>query len=508
MNIKEAKEEIKNAMKAYLSKDEFGTYEIPTEKQRPVFLMGPPGIGKTAIMEQIAKELGVGLLSYSMTHHTRQSALGLPFIVHKQYSDRNYEISEYTMSEIIAAVYDKIEQTGVKEGILFLDEINCVSETLAPAMLQFLQYKIFGRHKVPDGWIVVTAGNPPEYNNSVREFDIATWDRLKRIDVEPDYVVWKEYALNCGVHPAVITYLDIKKEDFYSIESTVGGKSFVTARGWDDLSTMMKLYEKKNIPVKERLISQYLQKERVAKDFAVYYDLFKKYREDYHVEEILEGKATKKTVFRAQKAKFDERLSLIGLILDAVNARIRDFTVHEASMKRLVAMLREIGNQCRETDKDGILAEMETMQQKETAHMKRKSTAGTLSTFDKKVTYTLISILKELEKDVAVSSATSGEEAYERIKKSYAEKLNALKQNAVALKSNLENIFAFAEQSFGDGQEILIFVTELTIHSDSAMFINRYGCDAYFTHNKELLFYERQKELIAQIDELTFDEML
>ena len=213
-------------------------------------------------------------------------------------------------------------------------------------------------------------------------------------------------------------------------------------------------------------------------------------------------------MFRAQKAKFDERLSLIGLILDAVNARIRDFTVHEASMKRLVAMLREIGNQCRETDKDGILAEMETMQQKETAHMKRKSTAGTLSTFDKKVTYTLISILKELEKDVAVSSATSGEEAYERIKKSYAEKLNALKQNAVALKSNLENIFAFAEQSFGDGQEILIFVTELTIHSDSAMFINRYGCDAYFTHNKELLFYERQKELIAQIDELTFDEML
>ena len=86
-----------------------------------------------------------------------------------------------TMSEIIASVYDMIETTGNKEGILFLDEINCVSETLAPAMLQFLQYKIFGRHTVPKGWIVVTAGNPPEYNNSVREFDIVTWDRLKRI---------------------------------------------------------------------------------------------------------------------------------------------------------------------------------------------------------------------------------------------------------------------------------------------------------------------------------------
>ena len=115
------------------------------------------------------------------------------------------------MSEIIASVYDMMESTGVKEGILFLDEINCVSETLAPAMLQFLQYKIFGRHRVPGGWIVVTAGNPPEYNNSVREFDIVTWDRLKRIDVEPDYEAWKEYASRKRTHPAILTYLDILK---------------------------------------------------------------------------------------------------------------------------------------------------------------------------------------------------------------------------------------------------------------------------------------------------------
>ena len=58
-------------------------------------------------------------------------------------------ITEYTMSEIIASVYEYIEQTGKKEGILFIDEINCVSETLAPAMLQFLQNKTFGTHKVP-----------------------------------------------------------------------------------------------------------------------------------------------------------------------------------------------------------------------------------------------------------------------------------------------------------------------------------------------------------------------
>lgn len=114
MNIKEAKEQIKNAMTAYFTKDETGGYAIPVEKQRPVFLMGPPGIGKTAIMEQVASEMGVGLLSYSMTHHTRQSALGLPFIVHKNYGGKEYDVSEYTMSEIISAVYDLMENTGVK----------------------------------------------------------------------------------------------------------------------------------------------------------------------------------------------------------------------------------------------------------------------------------------------------------------------------------------------------------------------------------------------------------
>lgn len=105
----------------------------------------------------------------------------------------------------------------INEGILFLDEINCVSETLAPSMLRFLQYKIGGRHKIPHGWIVVTVGNPPEYNNSVREFDIVTWDRMKRVDIEPDYDVWKEYAYKKGVHASIITYLDIKKSDFYKI---------------------------------------------------------------------------------------------------------------------------------------------------------------------------------------------------------------------------------------------------------------------------------------------------
>ena len=160
MNIKQAKEEIKHTVQAYLSKDAFGEYKIPAVRQRPVLLIGPPGIGKTQIMEQIARECEIGLVAYTITHHTRQIAVGLPFIKEEQYDGKTYSVTEYTMSEIIASVYRKIEEGGRKEGILFIDEINCVSETLAPTMLQFLQCKTFGNQAVPEGWIIAAAGNP------------------------------------------------------------------------------------------------------------------------------------------------------------------------------------------------------------------------------------------------------------------------------------------------------------------------------------------------------------
>ena len=274
MNIKRAKEEIKNTIEAYLWKDSYGNYEIPSVRQRPVLLMGPPGVGKTQIMEQISREMEIGLVSYTITHHTRQSAIGLPYIVERQYGGRKMSVTEYTMSEIVASVYRKIEKTGLREGILFIDEINCVSETLAPAMLQFLQCKTFGSHEIPQGWIIVAAGNPPEYNKSVREFDVVTLDRIKMIPVEPDYQVWKEYAYEQAIHPAVISYLNTRPQSFCQIETTVDGKRFVTPRGWEDLSAFLQVYEKLGKKADRDVVGQYLQYPKIAKDFANYLELF------------------------------------------------------------------------------------------------------------------------------------------------------------------------------------------------------------------------------------------
>lgn len=505
MDIKQAKENIKNAVAAYLTKDKFGNFVIPTERQRPLFLIGAPGIGKTAIMEQVAEELKIGLVSYSMTHHTRQSALGLPFIIKKNYGGEEYSVSEYTMSEIIASVYDTIEATGLSEGILFLDEINCVSETLAPAMLQFLQYKIFGRHKVPNGWIVVTAGNPPEYNNSVREFDIVTWDRLKRIDVEASYDAWKEYALSKGTHPAILTYLDIKKDDFYKIESTVDGKSFVTARGWSDLSDMIKIYEQKELPVNEGLIAQYIQNKSVAKSFAAYYDLFKKYRSDYQVDKILQGKADAEIVDRAKAARFDERLSLLGLVVDALIENIRAEELYEGELEELMKCLKIVKFDFT-VDKsfDDSMARQVSEKQKELA-IGRKA-----SNISRDRIYILNAASAALEEERGLlleKSPADASAAFKLLKTDFDKRKKGLAKLVTAASNSLSNAFQFFEAAFEKGsQELLILVTELTVSGYAARFIGRYGCKEYFDNNKDMMFFERQKEIKKEIETLELDD--
>lgn len=493
MNIKKAKKQIVDSVRAYLAKDEYGRPLIPQHKQRPLFLMGPPGIGKTEIMAQAAAELGIGLLSYSMTHHTRQSALGLPIIKHKNYFGKEYDVSEYTMSEIIAAVYDTMAETGVESGILFLDEINCVSETLTPVMLQFLQYKVFGGHTLPEGWVVVTAGNPTEYNNSVREFDIVTWDRLKRIDIEPDIGVWKEYAYGAGIHAAVMTYLEIKPQHFYKIETTVGGKSFVTARGWDDLSRMISVYEQCGMEADGGLISQYIQNDRIASDFAVYYELYKKYKSDYKVAEILSGKVSEEIKRRAAGAGFDERYSLLGLLLESAGREARDilrkdnvYTVVMDDIKTFadagVSAGEFFGGRIRDISEK---------------HDKLKA-ANSLSQENDTFFVMQLALLEKYR-----AAALDKADGYDAVKQAFNADIEVFKAEIAEVKRHFTNMFVFCEDVFGSGsRELLILVTELAANSFTARYIAAYGCEEYHRHDKEFMFYERRSEITDEIEKL------
>ncbi len=474
MNIKQAKEQLKNTVRAYLEKDEYGRYLIPQYKQRPVFLMGPPGIGKTEIMAQTASELGIGLLSYSMTHHTRQSALGLPIIKQKEYGGDTYDASEYTMSEIIAAIYDTMKASKLERGILFLDEINCVSETLTPVMLQFLQYKVFGGKRLPDGWVVVTAGNPPEYNSSVREFDVVTWDRLKRIDVEPDLAVWKEYASAAGLNGSVVTYLGLKPQNFYKIESTAGGRSFVTARGWEDLSRILSVYERLEIEVDKELVGQYIQDKKVAEDFAIYYELYRKYKNDYRIEEILSGSTYKEIDERAAAAKFDERWSLLGLLLETVSREAGEVLAEDSDLLKIKRALGELkGSAGEDADIPALMQQQADSLDEERDRLR----AGNSLTADKDR-----SLL--FRRELFTRYRTAAKEGFDGVKESYSGDIGRFKRRLSEVSAHLNNMFRFCERVFGSGQELLILVTELSADPVTARFIAEYGCDEYYRHDK------------------------
>lgn len=500
MNIKEAKQEVKNTITAYLKKDDMGDYEIAIERQRPILLMGPPGIGKTAIMEQVAKELGINLVSYTITHHTRQSAIGLPFISQKEYDGREYSVTEYTMSEIIASVYEQIEKSGIHEGILFLDEINCVSETLAPTMLQFLQYKKFGNHKVPDGFVIVTAGNPPEYNKSVRDFDIVTLDRVKRIFIEEDYNAWREYAYKADIHGSIMSYLEIKKKNFYNIVSDVEGKRFVTARGWEDLSQVMKVYEELRIPVTKDFVIQYLQDEEIANDFANYYELYNKYRNIYRIPEILDG-TVEIEADSIKDAPFDEKLSLIGLLTDALTQEFKSYVYELESQKQLLEQLKYLREDLKQ-EKGAAVAILGRLTEAKRRIFERQKELNALDKDEIKASSMTIKRMTELVDFLKTDTTGNAREDFSLVKDRFDTIEFVRKEGISAVQNHLNNAFAFLVKVYGEGQELVIFLTELSAGYYSLRFISECGNEAFYKYNKLLLLKENRSRLTEEAMEL------
>ncbi|MBR5047615.1 MAG: ATP-binding protein [Eubacterium sp.] len=512
MNIKRAKKEIKNTVQAYLQKDMHGEYVIPEVRQRPILLMGPPGIGKTQIMQQIAGECQIGLVAYTITHHTRQSAVGLPFIKEEVYGDNSYPVTEYTMSEIISSIYRYIRDTGREEGILFIDEINCVSETLAPTMLQFLQCKTFGNQAVPRGWIIAAAGNPPEYNKSVRDFDFVTLDRVRRMDVEADLAVFKEYARDHQIHPFILSYLELRPQNFYRTENDVDGMQFVTARGWEDLSYLIKSYEDLSIRVDEDVIRQFLQHEDVAKDVAAYYDLYQKYREEYDISNILQGKVKPDIYQRLFTASFDERLSCVELLCDGLIRRMSDAMEEDristdcyeflrlyksvlGEQKDREEKMQSSGEDAAESLTESPLTIYQHLLHNKEESLKISETTGLLDQGEKNHQLTVLSMLRTWApvgvwdaKDAFMSVRT-------RFEHQTARREDSIRQAADAL----EYAFTFMEEAFGEGQEMVVFVTELTMNPKAAAFLAENGCERYYKYNRSLLIGTRRAEILNEL---------
>ena len=330
VNILQAKEALAQSMQVYFAKDRKGRPLFDQRRARPLCLMGPPGIGKTEIVRQAAQEQGLAFLSYSITHHTRQSLLGLPRLVSGTVNGQEVSMTEYTMSEIVAEIYRTMERTHLNSGILFLDEFNCSSESIRPILLQLLQEKSFGPHPLPDGWMLVLAGNPQEYNRAAWDFDAVLADRVRMLHITPDYGVWRTYAKSQNIHPMVLTYLDNHKNHFYTCQSTANGTALVTARGWEDLSRMLSALDTDTLAPSLSLVTQYIQSGEIARGFFGWWSQYTALISSGIIDQVLSG--APEAVTSCSGLTSPLRWSLVSVLLHQLEQQAADVAEAEETL--------------------------------------------------------------------------------------------------------------------------------------------------------------------------------
>lgn len=483
MNIRDAKQSIKQTIQMYLQKNQYNQYKTPIQRQRPIFLYGPPGIGKTEIVSQVCNEMGIGLINYTITHHTRQSAIGLPSIHDIQYGLEQFKITEYTLSEIINSVYDAIHNKGTLEGVLFIDEINCVSESLAPAMLDLLQNKKFGPHKIPEGWVLVTAGNPLEFNRSAREFDMVTLDRLKKIEVDTNFEAWKKYAYKQTMNEAVISFLNVRENYLFKVEKTSDGLAFATPRGWEDLSVAIDMYHELGFDVKLDLVSEYIQHGEISKEFYRYYLLHQKYKRNFNINQIMSGHF-EQDIIPFKEAVFDEKLAIIEVLLSILNTESKQaFQTKE----QLILLMRLQSKIAHKNDFSEIAKEIEYFN-----HQIKKGITD-IDLLNQKKEH-----IFHLTKLVGITKHDMLESFIREFKKQADEQIEK-----VAL--HLTNTIEFILECHGESQELVAFIVNVlaSYHMMRYMLIRRVPLFDEF--NSKLVSNEKSVDIMNEIATYEFN---
>lgn len=268
----------------------------------------------------------------------------------------------------------------------------------------------------------------------------------------------------------------------------------------------MLLCEEEGIPVDETLVGQYLHNDKIVKEFTAYYELYNKYKRDYKVEEILDGTNSAQVVERARIAKFDERLSLLGMLLDKLESEMKENLECSDYLTELMKLLKIIKTQQDQKAGDGSVPDVAALVQTQIDNRIRliesMTNAGTLSAEDKRKHRAIIRFLEAREKELRIENPADVGAALGILKSAFDREVAQMKTENSRIQLRLHNLFAFSEVAFMDGNEVIVLVTELTVNAYSARFIATYGSADYQRHNEELMLQDRQDDIMKEIDAL------
>ena len=232
-----------------------------------------------------------------------------------------------------------------------------------------------------------------------------------------------------------------------------------------------------------------MQLPRVASDFANYLQLYEKYRRVYRVEEILDGTWEKVRASELADAAFDEKLGVLGLLL----ARLADSARETYRLDGLTDALHQDLIYVREGEKT-----LGTLLDEKQAALQRRRAAGSTDKDALFVAAREAERLSAFRQSIALEKVPRGQ-AFERIKALFQADVQARADAAGRTDRQLANVFAFLDAAIPDSQELVLFATELTANFFTSWFIQNFGSDAYYAHNKKLLFDDAQQHLLDEI---------
>ncbi len=201
-------------------------YELVKNKI-PLFIWGSPGIGKSSIVKQVAKEQGLEFTDLRLSLMDPTDLKGIPF-----FDKENHE-----------AVWAKpnfLPKDPDSKGILFLDEINTAPPSVQASAYQLVLDRKVGDYELPKGWSIVAAGNHESDRGVIYRMPPPLANRFVHLDMEVDFEDWRLWAVKAGVDASVVGFLHYEKERLFMFDASKNEKSFPTPRSWEYVDKVIK----------------------------------------------------------------------------------------------------------------------------------------------------------------------------------------------------------------------------------------------------------------------------
>ena len=192
--------------------------------QIPAFVWGPPGIGKSSIIKQVAEVNGYDFIDLRLALMDPTDLKGIPFYDKEQH-------------QALWAPPSFLPKEG--RGILFLDELNSAPPAVQASAYQLILDRKVGEYTLPDGWAIVAAGNREGDRGVVYRMPSPLANRFVHLDMEVSVEDWRAWAFSAHLDERVIAYIGYKSEDLFSFDPTKNEKSFATPRSWEFVSSLL-----------------------------------------------------------------------------------------------------------------------------------------------------------------------------------------------------------------------------------------------------------------------------